>query len=403
MRVLCLTPELPFAPGGSGGSTRQFHLLRRLVERGWDVDCVAPVHGSQREGAERLRAAGVRLHAVERPASRAGETLRALRARPGLLAAAAREPLLAWQVGVFWSALRPLAERTIAEARPDVILVEHDWAAGWARDLPPGIPIALTLHNLSWAYYEARAAAARGVRRAALAAEARRFARFDRARLGRYDLLLAMSEEDREAVRDVSPVPCAVVPNGVDTAALSLGPPGDAPVALFTGQLGYPPNAEALLWLLREIWPRVRDAVPGARLVVVGRDAPEEARRLAGDDVELTGWVEDMRPQFERAAVVLVPMRSGGGTRLKVLDGLASGRPLVSTPLGAMGVDVTDGRDVVLAESASAFAEAASALLRDPARRRELGAAGRRLAEERYDWQAIGDRLAGALGELAAR
>jgi glycosyltransferase involved in cell wall biosynthesis len=194
-----------------------------------------------------------------------------------------------------------------------------------------------------------------------------------------------------------------VVPNGVDAAALELPPPGDEPVVLFTGRLSYAPNAEGLLWLLREVWPRVEAAVPDARLVVVGPDPPAEARRLAGPRVELTGWVPEMTPHYERARVVLVPILSGGGTRLKVVDGLASGRPVVATPLGAEGIEARDGEHLLLARDAEALAAAVARLLRDDAEAARIGAAGRRLAEERYDWRTIGDHLHELLGALVLR
>jgi polysaccharide biosynthesis protein PslH len=306
---------------------------------------------------------------------------------------------------VFWTALRPLALRTLQE-RPDVVLVEHDWAAAWAEALPAGLPRVLTLENLSWRYYEARARAAGGGPEAAgLRLEGRRFERFDRRRLGAYDLLVTMSEDDAAAVRSVSDTPSVVVPNGVDTSALRAGPPVSEPLAIFTGTLAYPPNAEALLWLLRDLWPRIRADVPAARLLVVGRDAPEEARRLAGadDSVTLAGWVPDMQPWFDRASVVLVPIRSGGGTRLKILDGLASGRAMVTTSAGVQGVDVRDGEHALVADGADAFTTATVRLLRDGDLRARLGASARRLAEERYDWAALGDRLERALVGLAGR
>lgn len=208
MRVLAVTPELPYAPGGSGGSTRQFQLLRRLRERGHDIEVTAPVHPDQRGGAECLRDAGIALRGVTRPQSRVRETLAALRARPGLAAALLSEPLVAWQVDVFWTRLREAAIAAIATARPDVILVEHDWSARWRADLPSEIPCALTLQNLSWLYYEARARAAAGVRGRLLALEAARFRRFDAARLDGYDLLVAMSERDRSAVAAVTSARC---------------------------------------------------------------------------------------------------------------------------------------------------------------------------------------------------
>jgi glycosyltransferase involved in cell wall biosynthesis len=404
VRLLWLTPELPHWPGGSGGATRQFKLIEQLVARGDEVHVVAPVHPGQRDGARGLAAAGATLHAVHRPAGRAGEAAGALLRRPALALDALRLPILAWQVEVFWTSLRPIARRLLAAERFDVVHVEHDWAARWAADLPPGPPLVCGLENLSWRYYERRAEAAGGVAALGHRLEARRFATFDRRRLAAYDLLLTMSRLDDRLLRAVSDVPSAVVPNGVDTSALLARPLPAEPVALFTGTFGYPPNAEALVWLLRELWPQIRARVPAARLLVVGRDVPAPLAAPADDSVTLAGWVPEMQPWFDRARAVLVPMRSGGGTRLKVLDALASGRPLVSTTMGAEGVEVSDGRDALLADDADGFAAAAARVLAgDDALAQRLGAAGRRLAEETYDWRAIGARLGAELDRLVAR
>lgn len=406
MRIVHLTPELPHPLGGSGGSTRQFHLLRRLAEHGHDVTVVSPVHASQEAGAGRLTAAGIGLAAVRRPQSRVRETLGALARRPGLLLTGVRDPVMAWQVDVFWTALRHLAARELATRRPDVITVEHDWAAAWHAALPAGVPRALTLQNLSWAYYDARARPAQGPMRAALRAEAARFRRFDARHLDAYELLIAMSELDREQAASVTSTRCVAIPNGVDLRdwpSAAQPAPGSASLVLFTGTLSYPPNAEALRWLLEEIWPAIRARVPDARLRVIGRDAPESATRHAGPDVELTGWVPEMRPHFAEATLIVVPIRSGGGTRLKVLDGLAATRAMVSTRAGAEGIDVRDGEHLVLAEGTEAFADATAALLADPGRRAELARAGRALVEARYEWNALGDRLDAELRALVTR
>ena len=395
MRLLQLTPELPYAPGGTGGATRQYELLRGLVERGHDVGVVAPVAVAQREGAQRLRAAGVTLHAYERPGDRVGETVRAL--TPGLVARAARDPVLAWQVEVFWRSLRPLALRAIEQARPDVVLVEHDWAAAWHRDLP-ALPQVLTLHNLSWRYYGARARAASGARAAALGLEARRFAAFDRRHLPRYDVLLAMSDADRELAARLSGARAEAVPNGVDTAALGPFPEPDGPPALlYAGTLDYAPNAEGLRWLLREVWPRVRAQ---AQLLVVGRNPPEDAVRSAGPEVTFTGRVAEMAPYFARATAVLVPLRSGAGTKLKLLDGLSSGRPVVSTSVGAEGIAAEDGRHLLVADGAEAFAAAVTHVLGDAGLRARRGTEGRALVEQRYDWRVLSAHLEQILGSL---
>ena len=400
MRVLWLTPELPFAPGGTGGSTRQFQLVRMLIERGHDVDVVAPVHPAQEAGAALLRGAGATLHGIRRPPSRVRETLAALARRPALALDALRMPVVAWQVEVFRGSLWPQVLAALGR-EPDVIVVEHDWAARWLARLPAGVPSALTLHNLSWRYYESRAGAAAGPAAAALRLEARRFAAFDRRWLARYAALVTMSPDDAATVRRVLALDSTVVPNGVDTAALTASPLPGEPTVLFAGTFAYPPNAEALEWLLSEIWPRVLARRADARLLVVGRDVPPRLEALAGDSVTVAGWVPEMQPWFDRARAVLVPMRSGGGTRLKVLDGLASGRPLVSTTMGAEGVAIVPGEHALLEDTADGFAEAVVRTLSDDELAGRLGASGRVLAEQVYDWRAIGGRYADTLEALA--
>jgi glycosyltransferase involved in cell wall biosynthesis len=406
IRVLWLSPELPFWPGGSGGSTRQHQLIVQLLARGHEVHVAAPIHRSQRAGAERLRATGAVLHGVERPRSRVREVLDAVRARPAVALDALRLPLTAWQVEVFWTTLRERVAALLAGAatRPDVILVEHDWAARWVHDLPGarGIPAVIGLENLSWGYHARRAAAATGApARAFHDLEARRFARFDRRHLAGYDLLLAMSHDDRRELARLTSTPAAVIPNGVDTTALAASPLPPDPVVLFTGTFGYPPNAEGLGWLLREVWPRIRTGAPAARLLVIGPGVPGPLAALAGPEVELPGFVERMQPWFDRARLVLVPILSGAGTRLKVLDGLASGRPVLSTTMGAEGVDARDGEEILIADGPQAFADAALRVLGDPDLAQRVGAAGRRLAERAYDWRAIGAHLGELLEELA--
>jgi glycosyltransferase involved in cell wall biosynthesis len=402
MRVLWVTPELPYWPGGSGGSTRQYMLIRELVRHGHAVDVVAPVAPDQREAATALAEIGAELHATQRPDSRVHEVIRALRARPGVAADVLRLPVLAWQVEVFWTMLRTRMREVVGAAAPDVILVEHDWAARWRRELPAGIPAVLALENLSWRYYEQRAAADSGPRRLALRLEAQRFERFDRRALRSYDALLTMSGSDDQAVKEVSGVPSFVIANGVDTQALTAVPLPAGPVALFTGTFGYPPNAEALEWLLRDIWPRVIAQAHQARLLVVGRGVPEALRRLAGPSVEIAGFVPEMQPWFDRARAVLIPIRSGAGTRLKLLDGLASGRAIVSTTMGAEGVDVRAGEHLLVADDAQAFATATARVLREPGLAERLGPAARRLAETTYDWRMIGARLESVLERTVA-
>jgi glycosyltransferase involved in cell wall biosynthesis len=403
VRILHLTPELPYWPGGTGGATRQFNLLKQLVELGNDVTVVAPATPGQFERRHDLEAAGIHPVLHQRPPSRVTETLATLAREPSLVPAVVSRPVLAWQVAVFWHHLRPLALREIGAREPDVVLVEHDFAAHWAADLPEQLPKAVTLENLTWRYYRTRARAAQPAARLFFAAEAWRFARHDRRELRRFGLAIAMSEDDAAGLRELSDMPVAVVANGVDTSGLPPLPDSEAaPNVLFTGTLAYPPNAQGIRWFVKRVWPAVLAQHPDAQLRIVGRGAGRAVRELAErPGVELVGPVPDLGPYFEQATAAIVPVLSGGGTRLKAVEAMSSQRAIVSTRLGVEGLAVEPGRHALVEDDPEAFGRAVATLLQDGARRRELASAGRRLVEERYDWRVLGERLAAELETLA--
>jgi len=403
MRILHLTPELPCWPGGTGGATRQFHLLRRLVELGHQVTVVAPLPAGDERRRAQLAEAGIQLRAADRPASRAREAALALVREPSLAVKALERPVLAWQVSVFWTMLRPLALDEIRESRPDIVTIEHDNAAHWVGDLPADIPTALVLQNVGRHYYDSRQRSARGVRRAWFALEKRRFAKHDRHWLTRYATLIAVSDRDAEELRGLLSVPVEVVPNGVTSDELTPRPPSrERETLLFTGTLSHPPNAEGIRWFADEVWPRVQRRRADARLLVVGRDAPASVLRLDDrDGIEVVGAVPDMAPYFDRATVVVVPLHSGGGTRLKILEAFACERAVASTAIGCEGLAVDDERELLIADDAEGFAAATLRLLDDSPLRLRLATAGRELAERRYDWRVLGDQLAVALERTA--
>jgi glycosyltransferase involved in cell wall biosynthesis len=163
------------------------------------------------------------------------------------------------------------------------------------------------------------------------------------------------------------------------TAALSL---------VFTGAMSYPPNIDAVVWFCERVWPGLRRQWPDLCFHIVGRAPAATVRALArGDGVRVVGEVADVRPYLADAAAVVAPLRAAGGTRLKILEAMAMGRPVISTSLGAEGLDITDGVDIVLADTADEFTSAVSDVLRSPELASRLGAAGQRLAVAKYDWQ----------------
>ena len=241
----------------------------------------------------------------------------------------------------------------------------------------------------------------------------------------RADHVLAVSQTDAEALQRLVPdLNVTVIPNGIDTGQYQpvstdgAGDPGSSrsPTVVFVGKMDFRPNVDAVRWFAEEIWPQVRAEVPEARFYAVGqRPHPQLDPLRADPSLTLTGWVEDVRPYITHAAVYVLPLRMGSGTRLKLLEGMALGKAIVSTRMGAEGFTGTDAEvqsrksqqtssayglvthDQELAlvndNDPVAFAHAVIALLRDPARRAGLGANARAFVEAHYDWRTIIPRL----------
>jgi glycosyltransferase involved in cell wall biosynthesis len=359
---------------------------------------------------EAMQRAGVRPHLVTAdPRPEAAAALRALGWRVDCIPEPV--PTLAARARQF-RARRPspyhraLAEhvRTLSAEPPAFVQVEHALAAGYP---PPGpsLPVALSMHNVdsemlatvareqrlltpAWARAWNRALATRTV---------------ERREVTRADVVLSVSDEDAAHFAGLGGRPL-VVPNGVDDDLFAVeAAPADGERVLFFGQLGYAPNTLGLLRFIREAWPRVLASRPGARLRVAGPglDRALDARLRRHPGVEPLGLVDDLRGELGRA-VVVVPIWQGGGTRLKVLEALAAGRPLAGTPLGVSGLGLRDGEHALVAERPDALADAVLALLSDHVRAAALGAAGRRLAEH-YRWERMTAPAAALYGDWAGR
>ena len=205
-----------------------------------------------------------------------------------------------------------------------------------------------------------------------------------------------MSEVDRTEVERSAPgLPTSVVPNGVDAEWFAPSPAASDPDAMvFTGVMDWLPNVDGITFFVTHVLPRIRRVIPRAELTVVGRDpSPSLVRRLTGDGVRFTGTVEDVRPHVARARLVVVPLRIGGGTRLKILEAWAMEKAVLSTSIGAEGLPAVDGENIALADTADQMAERAVELLTDGQLVKRLGAAGRTIVEERFTWNRIADRL----------
>ena len=406
VRILHLTPELPFEPGGGGGRTREFFLCKRLAELGHPVLNLSPALPDEIGLADSLRDVGVECWVARRPPTPVEEVARAVAAEPAVLGAAVTRPVRALEMRVFWTRLRSLATRAVQDWRPDVVVVGHDMAGAWACDLPRGLPAVLTLHNLTWHWYLSRARRASGAEALALRAEAWRYRRHVVATLPRFHTAVAVSTSEADEVRAMGLTDVELIPTGVDTQLLTPAPPPPAspPRLLFTGTMSYPPNHQGIRWFAEHVWPLVRRDLPEARLDVVGREPPQAVMRLDGHDgIAVHGFVPSMAPYFARAHAVVVPILTGAGIRVKIVEAMSAGRPIVSTSIGWEGLaHVEPGRHLLVADTPSEFAAAVLRLLGDPEASGRMARDARALAEDEYDWRALGDRLEAVLAAASA-
>lgn len=204
-----------------------------------------------------------------------------------------------------------------------------------------------------------------------------------------------MSEVDREHVRALVPeCPVDVVPNGVDTERLQPHTPEPLPTLVFVGWMRHFPNRDAVGWLLEEIWPLIRSAHAQVQLTVVGGGLPADLRQRIGADPRITyaGLVDDVADAVGRATVSVVPIRIGSGSRLKILESMALGTPIVTTSIGCEGIPLRDGEHALISDDPDTFARAVLRLLASEQQRRALALAARRLVEARFDWIPIGTR-----------
>jgi glycosyltransferase involved in cell wall biosynthesis len=292
----------------------------------------------------------------------------------------------------FAAGLRAMFE----EGTYDLVHCDHIQVARAFVDLPTP-PRLLNAHNVETVLVRRLAECERSPWKRALInwqylktrrAEALAHACFDRS--------VVVSAVDRAELERIVPArPVSIVPNGVDTTAFF--PAGGPPLPhtmVFTGVMDWRPNVDGIVFFTREVLPRIRRSVPQAELIVVGRNpSPALVRQLGELGVRVTGAVQDIRPYLAQAALVVVPLRIGGGTRLKILEAWASGKAVLSTSIGAEGLPIVDGENIAIADRPDDIAERAVALLGDKHEAARLGMAGRHLVEEHFSWRRIAEVL----------
>jgi glycosyltransferase involved in cell wall biosynthesis len=266
-----------------------------------------------------------------------------------------------------------------------VAVIEHFWCAPYADAIRPHCDLlVLDLHNIESELAAAHARATGGLQAIVHRRFADAYKKLELAWIPKFDVVLVTSEEDRRRIEHRNIV---VFPNALPM--IEAPPVPEENCIVFSGNLEYHPNVEAVRWFRSAIWPRLREKNPGLTWDLVGRTAQAVAALVKGDPrIRLIGPVADAVAAIAAARVVVVPLLSGSGTRFKILEAWAAGRAAVSTPIGAEGLGARDGEQLLIADEAASFAAAVQALLENPARAQQIGEAGRDLYLDRYTWPA---------------
>ncbi|MFQ3633061.1 glycosyltransferase family 4 protein [Roseiflexus sp.] len=395
MRILALTSWWP-EPANNGSRLRIANLLRALA-RNHEVHLVSfrqeAVTAQQIQRMLRVCASvDVVPQRVWRP--RPGEQIASLwRSEPA-------------SVRATWSpefAAR-VSERAM-DVRPDIVVAFQINTAPYALHVArvPRLLEELEVGNIHTQYIQQTSTP----RRLRAWLTWRKHAAYVQNLLRHFDACTVVSENEQRLVRQIAPEMQAihVLPNGADvrSCAKDWGQP-EPDTLIYPGALTYDANFDAVKYFISEIFPRVRNMRPGIRFVVTGAAPPELRSALPQmEGVHFAGYVDDVRPLIARSWCEVVPLRQGGGTRLKVLEALALGTPVVSTPKGVEGLDLEHNVHVLIAQTAGEFADATLNLLERPDVRARLAAEGRRRVVERYDWRVIGEQFNALLDHVVER
>lgn len=369
-RSLMVTKFVP-SPANSGGRQRSLAVLRELAARGEVTLCAYDAGDAE---VAPLQSLGVEVCSVPwRPGP--------VRAAVGVAHAQSLSS------GRFWS--KDLAATVAAAARaapPDIVQVEYLQMAPLASGIPARLR-SLDLHNVESDLVRSFAASRSGPASLALGLEARALARLERRLLPMFHAVSVVSDRDRRLLGPVGR-DALVCPNGVslDLPEGASWPDADRPVVAFVASFDWAPNIDAAVRFSSRVWPHVVAAVPTARLLLVGRDPSPAVRELGTASITVTGTVERIEPYLSQAALTVAPLRAGGGSRLKILESLGAGRPVVATTIGASGLEDLSG--IRTADGDTEMAVLIVGLLRDPGEARALGRAGQDDVQRRYSWAA---------------
>ena len=399
MHILFLTQILPYPPA-SGPKVKTWHVLRYLSECGHKITLASFVRPEELPYIEDVKKVCFAVHAVPVRRSRVSDLYYFLRSqltgRPFLVE---RDDL---------AEMRSLVNQIVSSEAVDVIHADQLTMTQFAFPLPVSDGkkpvLVFDAHNAVWMITERMKQNAAFYMKLPLGLETKRIKKYEGRIVRDFDATLAVAEPDRllllDALHQINPnkhVQIPVIPIAVDTRQIQPVPrAGNSLNILTMGTLYYPPNADGIRWFIQQVFPLIREKLPQVKLTIIGKHPPKDFQKLAADEtsgIVTTGFVPDLDPYFAESAVSVVPVRAGGGMRVRILEMFARAAPVVTTTVGIEGIDASFGEDVLVADYPEDFARSVINLLQDKELQQKLAINGRRLVVSKYDWQVV-------LGEL---
>ena len=396
MRLLFLSITVP-VPATDGGRLRVLNLLKQIAQRNRVAFLALETQSTDGEGIEYLRSLGIEAHLVPH-ASRIPLTS----LRSGSEVVLKRKPLTV--APYYVPAFRRAFHSLLGTNQFDII--HYEMLHTGQYHLETNAKSLLSLQNVdSHIWRRLREQTSSPLRKCVFWTQERMFRRYERTMGNCFDLVACASEVDRELMERICPgLSANVIPNGVDTELYKPNHDDEEETAIiYTGSMDWFPNEDAAIYFIEEMLPMIQIKRPELKFYVVGQYPSERLKRYNNrTGIVVTGRVDDVKPYIARAAVYVVPLRIGGGTRLKILEALAMGKAVVSTSVGAEGLNLTSGNEILIADEPTAFADTVVHLLNDKSMRRVLGDNGRRRVEAEYDWRRIGEKLQGMYESVVA-
>ncbi len=393
MHILFLTQILPYPPD-SGPKVKTWHVLKYLSQSGHKITLASFIRPEEEPYVSTVREICAQVHVVPIRRSRIADIGYLLRSQ------FSRRPFLIERDDI--RAMRSLINRIVECESVDVIhadqLTMTQFALPFAHR-PGGKPaLIFDAHNAVWTIVKRMNETLPFYYKVPLFFEAKRVKEYEAKIVAEFNSTLAVAEPDRLALVSAvqqyypeSPMPISVIPIAVDTQVIAPVERQTAYLNILTmGTLYYPPNADGIRWFIQDVFPLVRQSLPQIKLTVVGKNPPKDFLRFADESqgsIIITGYVPDLDPYFAESTIMVIPVRAGGGMRVRILEAFARAMPVVTTTVGLEGIQAQPGKDVLVADDPKDFAGAVIRLLNDKALQDQLSLNGRHLVESKYDWQ----------------